>query len=184
MSSSAGCAAASPSLRRAHAPPIKGRGARSGSILSPSTRRRRAVVVAAKDGDNGWMKGLEGIGGILKRMPGVTIYQVRPRVLPHTRPHPRHAHPATRRTPSRNKDPTAPPPLTTHPPHPSHSIHKPTHAGRRASARVTRRQGRLPRGHAPVARGQLDIRGPGTKRRARRHRVRSDVLPGGQGGAR
>jgi len=43
-------------------------------------------VVAAKDGDNGWMKGLEGIGGILKRMPGVTIYQVRPRVLPHTRP--------------------------------------------------------------------------------------------------
>ena len=92
MSSSAGCAAASPMLRRAHAPPIKGRGARSGSILSPSTRRRRAVVVAAKDGDNGWMKGLEGIGGILKRMPGVTIYQVRPRVLPHTRPHPRHAH--------------------------------------------------------------------------------------------
>jgi hypothetical protein len=38
------------------------------------------------------MKGLEGIGGILKRMPGVTIYQVCPRVLPHTRPHPRHAH--------------------------------------------------------------------------------------------
>jgi len=95
MSSSAGCAAVSPSLRRAHAPRIKGRGARSGSILSPSTRRRRAVVVAAKDGDNGWMKGLEGIGGILKRMPGVTIYQVRPRVLPHTHPHPRHAHPAT-----------------------------------------------------------------------------------------
>ena len=32
----------------------------------------------AKEGDNGWMKGLEGIGGLLKRMPGVTIYQVRP----------------------------------------------------------------------------------------------------------
>ena len=129
MSSSAGCAAASPSLRRAHAPPIKGRGARSGSILSPSTRRRRAVVVAAKDGDNGWMKGLEGIGGILKRMPGVTIYQVRPRVLPHTHPHPRHAHPATnartreepRHVKKRSHRPT--PPLT-HPPHPSHSIHK------------------------------------------------------------
>ena len=42
----------------------------------------------AKKGDNGWMKGLEGIGGLLKRMPGVTIYQVRP--------HPG-VHPATRR---------------------------------------------------------------------------------------
>ena len=134
MSSSAGCAAASPSLRRAHAPPINGRGARSGSILSPSTRRRRAVVVAAKDGDNGWMKGLEGIGGILKRMPGVTIYQVRPRVLPHTRPHPRHAHPA-RRTPSRNKDPHASP----HSPAPSIPLHPYNpRVGRRASARVTR----------------------------------------------
>ena len=42
----------------------------------------------AKEGDNGWMKGLEGIGGILKRMPGVTIYQVRPHpdVHPATRP--------------------------------------------------------------------------------------------------